>query len=359
MKVIQSFIAISAMNSAVIIVLYAVWPGFRDYLFREDGLIENLTAVIFFCSFYISMLSFFKKGKTQKSLLLIALVSLFGFLDEISFGERHFGLNMPRYDGVKFDAVHDSLYWGFSRACSAIEFELNELWVIMGVGLAILAACGLVFRGQLKVWISRIKFNQKMQLDFVFLFLIACAMLVDLEILDNEYLYYAEETCEMLAGIALLFCSLIRVNSGDELSVANSLTLQKVSDGLAVFTACMMATWIRFESGFIPVYYDPPPPYAQYVFGSLLISMIVLLIMDRMKTRGNPFSAHVFLAILTGLGAAIVIIFFSNAQPPPSRMVVGMLFIMIPVLIVITRCLLFRIVIRKDFPSKDETGYGW
>jgi len=359
MKVIQSFFAISAIQSAGIIFLYVILPGFRNYLFREDGLIENLTAVIFFCAFYVSTMFFFTKGKRQKSLLVIAFIGLLGFLDEVSFGERHFGLNMPRIDGLKFDAIHDVLFLGFLKTRSYLEFEPNDLWVTLSIGLAIMVTGGVVFHRQLKLLISTIKFNQTRKLDLTFFILLASAILVDLDVIDNKFLYYTEETFEMFAGIALIFCALIRVNSGDELDVQNSLCLQKVSDGLAVFCACMMATWIRFESGFIPVRYDPPPPYAQYVFGSLLVSVIVLLIMNRMKTHGNPFSAHVFMAILAGLGTAIVIIFFSNAQPPPSRMVIGMLFIMIPVCIVGTRCLLFRIVIRKNFPSKDETGYGW
>jgi len=359
MNVIRSYFAIFAVNIAAITILYALLPGFRDYLFREDGLIENLTAIIFFCAFLVSMYFFFMKGKRQKSLLVIAFIGLLGFLDEVSFGERHFRLNMPRYDGVKFDAVHDGLFWGYLKISSFFEIEPNRVWALSIIGLALLTAGGGRFRTQLKCWASTVRHNQRQLLDLTFFLLLASAMLVDLDIIDNRYLYYTEEVFEMFAGVALVFCALIRVNDGAELDTGNLMVLQKISDGLAVFTACMMATWIRFESGFIPVIHDPPPPYSHYVFGSLLITVTVMLIMSRMNAHKKPFSANVFLAILAGLGTAIVIIFFSNTQPPPSRTVVGMLFILIPVCVVAERYVLYRIVIRKDFPSNDETGYGW
>jgi hypothetical protein len=67
-----------------------VWvPPYRSYLFHEDSLIENLSAILYLISFFTAFLFSLKIKIYRKALIVLSAVSLLGFLDELSFGERH------------------------------------------------------------------------------------------------------------------------------------------------------------------------------------------------------------------------------------------------------------------------------
>lgn len=343
MSLVRSFFSIFAVNIFIVSVLFAVLPAFRNYLFREDGLIENLTAAIFLSAFYVSMYFIVRKGKRQLSLVLISLVGLVGFLDEVSFGERHFNLTMPRYDGVKFDAVHDGLFWGYLKLAGLIAAHPDASLLVFSVILAAVLTGAVMARERLVDLVGTIRREQKRMMVVIFFLLLGTAMLVDLDFIENDYLYYMEEMFEMFAGVALIFCALSRVNSSTVLDRASAVVLSRISDGLAVFTACLMATWIRFESGYLPVFHDPPPPYSQYVFGSIFVSITMVLMMYVMKTYDALLSKRVVIAVLGGLAVCITLIYLSGTQPPPSRLVLGLLLVMIPVFIFGARLTLSRL----------------
>ena len=66
----------------------------------------SVLSCIFFLFFY-ALLLFLKSKTNRKALIAVSAVSLLGFLDELSFGERLFELKMPLICGVKIDAAHD------------------------------------------------------------------------------------------------------------------------------------------------------------------------------------------------------------------------------------------------------------
>ncbi len=78
-----------------------------DYLTKEDGVFENLTAIYFLFSSLIFLYLFFtaKKGndffifKTKKNMffLIIALIFLLGFGEEISWGQRIANFRTPAF----------------------------------------------------------------------------------------------------------------------------------------------------------------------------------------------------------------------------------------------------------------------
>ncbi|MGK7879788.1 MAG: hypothetical protein AB4060_06760 [Crocosphaera sp.] len=77
---------------------------------REDGFIENLTAIIYFCSFIVSifwLISFKNTRYFYKIYLAFSCLALIFFLDEISFGQRIYQFKIPRFLGYKVDAIHD------------------------------------------------------------------------------------------------------------------------------------------------------------------------------------------------------------------------------------------------------------
>tara|TARA_B100000212_G_C26977199_1_gene365097 strand:- start:309 stop:518 length:210 start_codon:yes stop_codon:yes gene_type:complete len=63
-------------------------PEYKYLLNQEDKLVENITAFIFLITFFLNIkLQKFKNDNKRKILRMISIISLIGFLDELSFGE--------------------------------------------------------------------------------------------------------------------------------------------------------------------------------------------------------------------------------------------------------------------------------
>jgi len=63
----------------------------------EDRFLENAQAALFLASFFLGLVALFRQRKKREKLTgaLIAFLGLTFFLDEISFGERLFSIEMP------------------------------------------------------------------------------------------------------------------------------------------------------------------------------------------------------------------------------------------------------------------------
>ena len=108
---------------------YFSTPNCSVLFFDEDGLIENISAFLYLISFVMGIYFFLNGSNHRKSQILISGISLTGFLDEISFGERLFKLEMPQIYGVKIDGAHDLF---FLAAKVTKELTLNHfIYVIL------------------------------------------------------------------------------------------------------------------------------------------------------------------------------------------------------------------------------------
>src|SRR3990172_817979 len=190
-----------ALTGTTLLIAFAVcqWiPAYRRYLREEDSLVENLSAAFFVFSCFLALLILKKRKDHKKLLILISGLALLGFLDELSFGERIFGLSMPRIGGVKIDAAHDL----FDLA----HRELGKFpYLVAGIG----AISAIAF---FKYWsraVTAMLGTPRHPHHFLILFFgiqILAALLIDT--LEYRPLFVLEELLEMNAAIALSFCCL-------------------------------------------------------------------------------------------------------------------------------------------------------
>ena len=99
----------AAIGLAGWLAIFFLVPGWRPHLEEEDHIGENITAVILGVTFLMGVvLAFVLKPRKEKLLALgIGLLMGIAFGDEISYGERLFGLEMPTVGETRFDGLHD------------------------------------------------------------------------------------------------------------------------------------------------------------------------------------------------------------------------------------------------------------
>ena len=59
-------------------------------------------------------------------------------------------------------------------------------------------------------------------------------------------------------------------------------SLAVLADALAIFGGFLLATWVRFDSGWIPLFHDSPPARLYFVYGwGAVIATLTLLFLFR------------------------------------------------------------------------------
>ena len=190
-------------------------PVNTKFMHHEDQLIENLTVGICLGTFVLGIILIFKNYSQKKILAGASFISLLGFLDEISYGERIFGIKFPFILGEKVDGIHDLL-----------------LVLRMFVGNEIIQKPGrhfvtifLIFSSLiLLIWFTslcRIKYSKVVPsfsyliLIFFFTVFLFVSQMMDLglsfyrEYVRNIYGATIEEIFELFASLSLLFTCLL------------------------------------------------------------------------------------------------------------------------------------------------------
>jgi len=208
---VQVYVLATTINIFIFLMMYIFSPQLRGTLLNEDAFIENLTVVLFFGSFLLSLILIAKlEGKSyRRAYLVIPLICFIGFLDELSFGERIFNIKMPVIYGEKIDSVHDFA----SVAYRGIENNWNW-FLFISVLVASSIAILLVILKYHKYFhripdiFKRYPLFRFVLISVGFMFI---AALMDLEIISigghGRFSVFIEELCEMNAALALLFAS--------------------------------------------------------------------------------------------------------------------------------------------------------
>lgn len=124
-----------------------------------------------------------------------------------------------------------------------------------------------------------------------------------------------------------------------------------LGDAVAVFTGFMIATWIRFNSGLIPLFHDTPPEYlyAMYAKGAALATLLFLFIFRSLGLYVRPqigmFGSKIprlIHAIGLGILLAVALAFVIRTEPPFSRVTVFISVFSVSFSVLIERYLLFR-----------------
>jgi exopolysaccharide biosynthesis polyprenyl glycosylphosphotransferase len=124
-----------------------------------------------------------------------------------------------------------------------------------------------------------------------------------------------------------------------------------ICDASAIFGGFILATWIRFGSGWIPLREDPPDPlYPLYLAASGVVTLVFLLIFRAAGLYVRPQTGRfpnklprLVKATMYGTLATSVLAFAVQNDLDLSRMVIGLAFFCVLFLVILERYILFRI----------------
>ena len=224
MKLGRIHATITVFNILIFSFLFIVFPNLRSIFIYEDNFVENLSAILFFISFFVGLiiLARFRKARLRKihyhpGYIAIPILGLIGFLDEISFGERLFGFEVPEVYGAKVASFHDAVDSVDHMLYRSIKYG-DYLLLFLTLAVLIAALFGiikLVRRYRKYLRFDRILDFSKKHLPFRFLLIslgfILVAMMIDFDIVGDHKavpFMFVEEIFEMNAALTLLFGSL-------------------------------------------------------------------------------------------------------------------------------------------------------
>ena len=125
-----------------------------------------------------------------------------------------------------------------------------------------------------------------------------------------------------------------------------------LADGVAMLAGFLAATWIRFNSGLIPLFHDSLPPrlYHMYGRGAAVGTILVLFIFQWLGLYIRPqlgsFPSKVprlIRAVGLSLLLATAVAFIVRTEPPLSRVTMAVSFLTVLLLVIVERYILFRV----------------
>ena len=183
-------------------------PALTQRLLSEDSSVENATAASFLLASGLAVATLRKSMGHRAFLWTIVALGLLGFLDEISFGERLFGLTVPSIAGIKIDAVHDFFALAFkTRASWACPGTISCYYAGAVAALAVFA-CTWFFRHRVIAGLRQLREKPHWFLLVLFLLLLFAALIIDLHLVHNELVFAMEEVLELNAALLLSICCL-------------------------------------------------------------------------------------------------------------------------------------------------------
>jgi hypothetical protein len=217
MKCVRYCLFTFGANLLIILSLYLFLPNYRETIFSEDRLIENITAVLYLFVSILCTIFAIKSRRYKVALSVVGVISFICFFEEISYLERILKLNMPRFYGIKIDGFHDLFYFAYK---AAIHFKVSQpslLYLFSGLG----AVAVIFLFSKLIPKARNALLTMHPEFSILFSFFLTCitlSLLIDLDIILNDLLFALEEMIELNAAVALMFCgiSLYRQKAGKQ-----------------------------------------------------------------------------------------------------------------------------------------------
>jgi hypothetical protein len=195
------FWAVAIANLVFFLLLFFLFPDQRNFFFLEGNVVETMTAVIFLGTFFWGLLSFLKRRQKRRGLMFFTGLSLLCFLEELSVAVSVFRLPVPTIQGSKLDSIHDLFYIGF-RFFKKLAFT-NLSLLIFGGSLLVLLFVYIVIHSLPVLW--KYWGSQTSVLVLSFLGLAIIASVIDLGLIQMDYLFALEEIIELNIAVALAF----------------------------------------------------------------------------------------------------------------------------------------------------------
>jgi exopolysaccharide biosynthesis polyprenyl glycosylphosphotransferase len=132
-----------------------------------------------------------------------------------------------------------------------------------------------------------------------------------------------------------------------------------LADAVAIYAGFLFAVWLRFFSGWIPLYHESLPPMALYLQGAGIGALLFVFIFRSLGLYRRPqtgtFSEKIprlVRATLWGILLTITLAFLLRTDPPFSRLVVAISFVTVSGFLLIERALFFRLELRAVCRSR-------
>lgn len=218
------YLALVAMITLGLAIVDLAFPSLGKMLVSEDHLIENLTAIAAFIASAIALRRHFqlRQPVSRRVALALMAIALIVCLDEISFGHRVIGFQLPTTDaGFQVDGVHDGIVltksW-MSQGLAVLNQSLSPAQYARVVSI-LKGAIACLFLGVLLklLWGTSsplVRFLQKVQqypfyqILFAAAVLVAIAQMTDIFELKQPFLVFLEEVLELNAALGLVIAAL-------------------------------------------------------------------------------------------------------------------------------------------------------
>jgi hypothetical protein len=205
MKYAYLYLVVFVINKLMALVVYVLLPDYVCLIMDEDSLVEYTSALIFLYAFIMAGSSFLKSKEYRKAVIVVFVIGLLGFLDEMSYGERLFGIETSYIYDIKIDGLHDFFLVG----CIMLNKSLHSHALYLCPIALVAAAALLITLYKYRLILIKAIVTKYIYPPYIFLFFfivtIFPALIIDLDLLDLDLLYMLEELLEMDAALALLF----------------------------------------------------------------------------------------------------------------------------------------------------------
>ena len=121
-------------------------------------------------------------------------------------------------------------------------------------------------------------------------------------------------------------------------------------DACAIYAGFLLAAWIRFFSGWIPMIHDTLPPFRLYVYGGGVGTLLFLFIFRNMDLYKRPQMGtfidkipRLVRATAWSIFLSVALAFIIRTDPPFSRITVAISFGTVLLLLLVERYLFFRV----------------
>lgn len=188
---------------ALIVIVVFSAALLRPTLIREDGPVENASAILFLFASLMGAWHLLSPGRLtpldHRLVFATTLLSLLFFLSEISFGARYFDLDMPRMEGGgEFDGGHDIVI---------VLFRM----LMRGDGLSVLVGAGLIAALSVAVFLAyrfRVPLRAFLEDGFhfaLFMLFVVLASAVLLDLVPSRTVSKLEEALEFAAAFVVIW----------------------------------------------------------------------------------------------------------------------------------------------------------
>jgi hypothetical protein len=209
-SLVRFFILLGLIGTTAVVAVYAAIPESRVPLVEEDRLLEYASVVLYAAAAAVglALLASPLRDRVPPAAWALPPLALVAGLDEVDWGRRVLGIEMPELHGVQVDTSQRVVKLVLVVAEDAVGWLL---YLGLAVAAALLALA--TYRRRDRVRAAARRFWASTSGRFLILWLaLACAAIpVDRAIGVSDHLLLLEETLELYAALAFLFAMLALV----------------------------------------------------------------------------------------------------------------------------------------------------